>query len=153
MRFPTPRLLVTGVVLGALSTTTATAVTLTGAAGEGEVALPGFGPSAATPDVAMTPPSPVAAHSADPMAPVTGSQIAALAIGSAQDRASTLIDAQRQAAAEQEEATAQRETPARPRPEQPRVQRDREQMREDLRSGIREACSRGYLEGPICRAG
>ncbi|MHA6796617.1 hypothetical protein ACVGVM_24355 [Pseudonocardia bannensis] len=153
MRFPRPRLLATGAVLGALSVSAATAATLTGAAGEGEVALPGFEPPPAASGVPMTPPTPVAASSADPMAPVTGGQIAALAVGSAQNRATALIEAQRQAAAEQEKAVAQRETSTRPRSEEPRAQGYQEQRREDVRNRIREACSRGYLDGPICRAG
>jgi hypothetical protein len=136
--FPS-RLLLAGSVLGALVASSSTALTMTGDSDDATVDVPEFahtsGPAAPT----------SAPTSATAGSPVTGAQIAALALTPARDRTAALIAERDAAAAEAVRAEAQRQA-ARPAPAQ---------IREDdisrLRAEIRRACDDGRLRGGICR--
>ncbi|NMH98549.1 hypothetical protein [Pseudonocardia acidicola] len=148
MRFPSRQLLVAGSVLGALSASGTAAVHLTAAAMQApEVALPQFAPglsNAATGIPAPTAPTPTLTT------PISGAQIAGHAFTQAQDKAAAIAAAQQQAEAER--AAAEQRAAAAAQSPAAQADHDREQMREELRRAIRQACDGGNLRGPICQA-
>jgi hypothetical protein len=143
VRFPS-RLVLAGSVLSALAASSGTALTMPDRIADAAVAVPDF---PATPGNRTAQPS-TGSITVGP--PVTGAQIAALAVAPARERAATLIAERAQAeaaAAEAERARLEAEqAAARPQPGR-NPSNDWREMRERLR----EACDDGRIRGAICR--
>jgi hypothetical protein len=145
VRFPS-RFLLASSVLGVLAASSSAALTMTGGTAGAAVKVPEFDSSAA--------PS-IPARASAPLTdspPVTGAQIAGLAVTPALDRVAAIIAerAQAEAAAEaaKAEAAKQAARPAAPRPA-PEYSSREEQLRK-LATQIRQACDDGRLHGRIC---
>lgn len=136
MPFPTRPVLAVA-VLGALVASGSTALTLPGRASSGHVAVPEFN-APSQPQSASTPLVPIATTP-----PITGAQIAALAIAPARERATALVAEQARLKAEADAAAAAAAPPA----AEPRRGSEADRLRQELR----RACASGALRGSICR--
>ncbi len=133
------RLVLTGSVLGALVASGGTAFTMENNVADAAVEIPGF----TTADEQATAPSETSLTLGPP---VSGAQIAAIALAPARDRAATLAA---------ERAKADAEAAARALDE---ADEDDDDEDSDGREGLRElqkrfknACEQGIIEGAVCR--
>ncbi|MFC4946958.1 hypothetical protein [Pseudonocardia sp. GCM10023141] len=136
MQFPTRPLLALAVI-GTFVASGGTALTLTANAVPDEVGVPEFAtpsqPQSASVPIASTP-------------PVTGAQIAALAIAPARERAAAIAAEQAKAAAAAAAAAkASADAEAERTAARPESRNDR------LRAEIKQACAIGLIRGPVCR--
>lgn len=131
MPFPNRPLLAVA-VLGALVASGSTALLLPGSASTGRVPVPEFN-APSQPQAATSPIVPIATTP-----PITGAQIAALAVTPARERATAIVAEQARVAAEAA-AAAQAAPP-------PRAN-DVDRLREELR----RACAKGTIRGSVCR--
>ncbi|MDT7649059.1 MAG: hypothetical protein QOI36_465 [Pseudonocardiales bacterium] len=145
VRFPS-RFVLASSVLGVLAASSSAALTMTGGTADAAVKVPEFDNSAA--------PS-VPARATAPLTdapPVTGAQIAGLAVTPALDRVAAIIAERAQAAAAAEaakaEAAKQAARAAAPQPAPERSSRDEEFRK--LAAQIQQACDDGRLHGRIC---
>jgi hypothetical protein len=122
---------------------------------------------AGVPDITQDPaagtglaaPQPVDVASTVAGPPVSGAQIAGLALAPARERASTLVS--QRAAAHAAEAKAAQKEQAREKAEQQQQEKEQEAQQrsrragssdwEEFRSQLREACNDGRIRGQICR--
>ena len=139
MRFSS-RLVLAGSVLGMFAASSGAVLLMPDRAEDTAVPVPELA-------AAAEPQAPAPVEVAGPAAtPITGAQIAALALAPARDRAATLVAerAAAEAAAEAERARAEDEDSS----DERRTERD--QWRE-LSDEIRAACEDGRIRGAICR--
>jgi hypothetical protein len=145
VRFPS-RFMLAGSVLGVLAASSSAALTMTGGTADAAVKLPEFDSSSAP----STPARAIAPLADAP--PVTGAQIAGLAVTPARDRVAAIIAERAQAAAAAEAAKAEaarvQAAQAAPRPAPQRSSRE-EEFR-NMAAKIRQACDDGRLNGRIC---
>jgi hypothetical protein len=142
VRFPSRFLLVSS-VLGVLAASSSAALTMTGSTAHAAVKVPEFDNSAAP-----SAPTLAAAPLTD-SPPVTGAQIAGLAVTPALDRVAAIIAERAQAEEAQAAARAQAARAAAPPPAPERSSRE-EELRK-LAAQIQQACDDGRLQGRICR--
>jgi hypothetical protein len=146
VRFPS-RFVLASSVLGVLAASSSAALTMTGGTADAAVKVPEFDNSAA--------PS-VPARATAPLTdtpPVTGAQIAGLAVTPALDRVSAIIAerAQAEAAAEAAKAAAAKAEAAKAQAARPAPEHSsREEQLRRLATQIRQACDDGRLHGRIC---
>jgi hypothetical protein len=133
------RLVLTGSVLGALVTSGGTAFTMENNVADAAVEVPGF---ATADDAQATAPS---ESSLTLGPPVSGAQIAAIALAPARDRAATL-------AAERAKADAEAAARALDEADEDDDEDDDggEGLRE-LQKRFEKACEQGIIEGAVCR--